>query len=163
MIDVGIIAKRVGSVYRLSLDMGDYSASLKWDTGAKYTVISIGALVKGFSTDAIEKLKEYCEVNSKSKEQFISATGHAFWGYQVKTDRAVLGETELNEFYYYLVIENQRDIALLGFDFIDNCRRLAESHGDISITGFDDEKYRLGSDGMNSEDVIAFIESLITE
>ena len=161
MIDVNITGRRVKSVYEVPVDLGEYSVSLKWDTGAKYTVISIGALRKDLTPDNLVKFKAYCEEHHKRKEQFISATGDIFWGYKVTAINAVVDKTEFDEFSYYLVIENKRDIALLGFDFIDNCERCADANSDIVVRAFNDEKYLGEESGMDSSELISFIDSLM--
>ena len=70
----------------------------------------------------------------------------------------------MQEFRYFLVVENQRDIALLGFDFIDNCKGTFEPHSDIEIKEFDETSYWEGTAGaMNNDEVIAFIDSLSNE
>ncbi len=45
------------------------------------------------------------------------------------------------DFYYYLVLDNDRIIALLGEDFLDNCGYHHIPHGDIEIEAFDEESY----------------------
>lgn len=64
------------------------------------------------------------------------------------------------DFRYYLVIESKRDIALLGYDFIDNCRCSHEPGKHFYLTGFDADSYGTGTGVMDSDEVIAFIDSL---
>ena len=164
MTDVNIVAERLGSVYRLLVDLGEYTPSLKWDSGVAHTVISAGALRKGLSAEQVQVLIKLCENHEHSeKTEFISASGDPFYGYKVTAYNAVVGETELNRFYYYIVPENKRDIALLGFDFINNCKRAADPHQNIIITEFDDEEYGKEPVGMTNGELIAFIDSLTEE
>ena len=160
MTEIDITARRVGAVYEVLVNLGKYTPSLKWDTGAKYTVISARALDKNLSDDALEQMKLYCEKNHKRKEKFISASGDPIYGYLSRTRNAVLDSTVLNDFHYYLVLENKRDIALLGYDFIDNCNRSANAHGDIVVTGFDNEGYITSGDVLEADELISLIDSL---
>ena len=160
MIEVNIVAKRVCSVYEILVNLGKYSPSLKWDTGAKYTVISARMLDDDISDKVLEQMKIYCEEHHKRKEQFVSASGDPFYGYLSHARNVVVGESVLSDFRYYLVLENKRDIALLGFDFIDNCDRSANRHGDIIITGFDDEGYGTNGEALESDELVSLIDSM---
>ena len=65
----------------------------------------------------------------------------------------------LKSFRYYLVVENKRDIALLGYDFIDKCRRSAEPSSDIFVSEFDDKAYGEIDGALESNEVITLIDS----
>ena len=160
MIEADITAKRIGSVYEVHVNLGKYIPSLKWDTGAKYTVISARMLDDDISDEALRQMKDYCEEHLKHKERFISASGDPFYGYLSHARNAVIDETELPNFYYYLVLENKRDIALLGEDFIENCKGTFEPHGDILVTGFDEEGYVIWDRALESDELISLIDSL---
>ena len=140
--------------------MGVYSPSLKWDTGAKYTVISARMLDDTITDKALKQMKEYCEKNHKHKERFVSASGDPIDGYLSHAENVVVDETVLRDFHYYLIFENKRDIALLGFDFIDNCVRSADAHGDIIVSGFDEEGYGTVADALESDELISLIDLL---
>ena len=160
MIDVKISARRVGAVYEVVANLGKFTPSLKWDTGAKYTVISARTLEKTISDSAIELIKTHCEKKHKRKERFVSASGDPFYGYLSHSEKAVIDETELQDFYYYLVLENKRDVALLGDDFIGNCKGSFEPHGDIIVTGFDEKGYVNQDRALESDELISLIDSL---
>ena len=160
MIEADITAKRIGSVYEVHVNLGKYTPSLKWDTGAKYTVISARMLDDDISDEALRQIKDYCEERLKHKERFISASGDPFYGYLSHANDVVVGNTVLHDFYYYLVFENKRDIALLGFDFIENCNGTFEPHSDILVTGFDEEGYVIWDRALESDELISLIDSL---
>ena len=164
MINVNIVGKRVASVYQVAANLGYRTLPLKYDTGAKYSVISAGMFDDTLTNEGLDRIKDYCEDHSKHKERFVSASGHTFDGYLVTARDVKIGKTHLQEFRYFLVVENQRDIALLGFDFIDNCKGTFEPHSDIEINEFDETSYWEGTAGaMNNDEVIAFIDSLSNE
>lgn len=101
MTDVNIVAERLGSVYRLLVDLGEYTPSLKWDGGAAHTVISAGALRKGLSAEQVQGLIKLCENHEHSeKAEFISASGDPFYGYKVTAYNVVVGETEFDDEEY---------------------------------------------------------------
>ncbi len=161
MIKVDITANNVASSYRVPMILGESILGLKWDSGSKYTVISVKVLNSDLSGDDLERIKQYCEGHSNHREQFVSASGHTFDGYLVTAHDVTIGNTVLSEFYHYLVVENQRDVALLGYDFTDCCKSSHDPHSDIIVTDFDDEGYEAADLGaMNSDEVIAFIDSL---
>lgn len=161
MIKVDITANNVASSYRVPVIFGDSILGLKWDSGAKYTVISVEVFNSDISVEDIESIRQYCDDHSKRREQFISASGHTFEGYLVTAHEVTIGNTVLSDFYYYLVVENQRDVALLGYDFTDCCKSFHDPHRDIIVTEFDDEGYgTVYSGAMDSDEVIAFIDSL---
>ena len=161
MIDVDITANNVASSYRVPLILGESILGLKWDSGAKYTVISVKVLNSDLSSIDMVHIKQYCEEHGNHKEQFVSASGHTFDGYLVMAHDVTIGYTVFSEFYYYLVVENQRDVALLGYDFTDCCRSSHNPHDDIVVTEFDNEGYGASDlEAMDSDEVIAFIDSL---
>ena len=160
MIKIDFLAERENSAYRLSYDLGNSVPVLKWDTGAKYTVISAGMLDDNISPENIERLKSYCEEHSHYKENFISASGDPIKGYLVTAHDVRMGNALLRDFHYSLVVENKIDIALLGYDFIDCCKRSADAHGDILISEFDDIGYAIPDGAMENDELISFIDSL---
>lgn len=160
MIEADITAKRIGSVYEVHVNLGKYTPSLKWDTGAKYTVISARMLDDDISDEALRQMKDYCEEHLKHKERFISASGDPFYGYLSHAKDVVVGNTVLHDFYYYLVFENKRDIALLGFDFIENCKGFFDAHSDIIVKGFDADGYKQYEGALETNELISLIDSL---
>ncbi len=159
---MNITAIRDQSDFEVDASIGRNVVMLKYDTGAKYTVISAGMFDDSLTEEDIKRFKEYCEKHcpDRYKEDFISATGDLFKGYLVTAHNIRLGETVLQDFRYYLVVENKRDIALLGFDFIDKCDRSADAYGDIRITRFDEEGYGSVDGALENDEVVAFIDTL---
>lgn len=159
---VNITAHRIDSLYELNAVITGKAVTLKYDTGAKYTVISVGMLDDSVTEKGLEAFKAYCEKHcpEKYKGDFISATGDPFKGYLVSAHDVRIGNEVIRDFRYYLVVENKRDIALLGFDFIDRCKRSADAYGDILITEFDEVGYGKLDGVMENDDVMAFIDSL---
>ena len=161
MIKVDITANNVASSYRVPMILGESILGIKWDSGAKYTVISVKVLNSDLSGEDLERIMQYCDAHSNHREQFISASGHSFDGYLVTARDVTIGNTVFPEFHYYLVVENQRDVALLGYDFTDCCKSSHDPHSDIIVTEFDDASYGAADSGaMDSDEVIAFIDSL---
>ena len=156
---MNILAEREDSAYRLSFDLGHFVPVLKFDTGAKYTVISAGMLSDALTEHDIERMKAYCEAHHKCKERFISASGDSFYGYAASYHDVKIGNAILPNFNFYMVFENKRDIALLGFDFIDKCVFSHLSESDILITGFNESNYEVVDEFLESDELIAFIDS----
>ena len=161
MTDIFVVGNREESSYLVDFEMGEIFLPIKYDTGAKYTVISARALNHNLKDEGLQRIKEYCETNISYKEQFVSASGDPFWGYLVHAENVRIGSSRFKDFFYYLVVENKRDIALLGFDFLDKCKRHAEPLGNCIMSGFDEVSYKRSQErAMNGNDLIAFIDSL---
>lgn len=162
MTKVNIISRRGDSVFKIGAYITDKAVTLKYDTGAKYTVISSGMFYDALTESDVKRFKAFCEKRcpEKYKERFVSASGDSFKGYLVTAHNVKLDGATLKDFRYYLVVENKRDIALLGFDFIDKCKRSADAYGDIHITEFDEEGYGALDGSIENDEVIAFIDSL---
>lgn len=84
---------------------------------------------------------EGCFLVFSSNIEHTARSGDPFYWYLSHAENVIVGNTVLRNFYYYLVFENKRDIALLGFDFIDSCFGSFDVHNDIIVTGFDEEGY----------------------
>ena len=157
---VSILAERMESTYQVPLTLGVSDFTIKLDTGAKYTVISAKAIRDTLTQSDLARLKSYCEARGTHKKKFISASGHSFYGYAVIAHDVEMGGAVLPVFLYYLMVEIRRDIALLGFDFIDRCRFTHEPEGDIVLAEFDLNGYGVASGAMDCDEVIAFLDSL---
>lgn len=161
MTDISITAERDQCTYVIDVDLNDHVFDIKWDTGAADTVISIGAIFDGMTPEKLLELKVLCESHSKpeNKKRFVSASGDEFWGYHVDAHDAVIGGQRFPRFHYYLVLENKRDIALLGFDFVDRCGYKHDPEGDVVITEFKDDGYGAPVGVMDNNELISFIDS----
>ena len=161
MIKTDIVAEMVGSEYRIPVDMGGVAFSIKFDNGAGSTVVSIDAYAQDLSNDEKKRIRDYCEAHSNGKSRFRSASGDFFFGYPVVANNVFLGNTCFREFYYYIVIDNKRNISLLGVDFLDNCEYNHSPHGNIIIGTFDEKSYgRRTINLINNNDLVTFIDSL---
>ena len=162
MIDVNITATKLQSMYRIPIYMDSAFFPVKFDTGSRYTVVSVELIREGLSDSHKKKIRLYCENHNAVKEKFISASRDTFEGYLIRAVDVTVGDTTLNEFFYYLVIENKRSIALLGCDFIDGCRYEHEPYGNIIISKFDDEGYFKGIPGnIENAELVSYIEEIL--
>ena len=89
----------------------------------------------------------------------FSVSGHPVYGYPVTAHDVRIGNFVMQDFYYYLVLENELDIALLGFDFIDHCKRHGNPGDDIILTEFEYEGYGTPEGAIGSNEVTALINS----
>ncbi len=160
MNDINVVAKREASSYRVSVDIDNRVFTIKFDTGATDTVISVRVFSNSLTDSDLEKFTKYCEEHSRHNKEFISATGDSFKGYLVTAHNVRLGKSVLPNFRYYLVIESKRDIALLGYDFIDKCQCSHDPGKNFYLTGFDVDNYGKDAGTMENDEVIAFIDSL---
>lgn len=66
--------------------------------------------------------------------------------------------TMLKRFYYYLILENSLDKALLGDDFISCCTFNHKTKRDIIITAIDMDLYSLSYSGkINCVDIAEIV------
>jgi len=121
---------------------------LKFDTGAVNTVISLNTLLanKGIDVESDEAklLKENFRTSLRpdiSKKIFYSASGNDMIGFLCHSKNVKLSGYEVKNFYYYMVYNIDKQIALLGDDFISCCHFNHESNSDIVITYFNSTLY----------------------
>lgn len=161
MIKLDVLAGRDQSAYLIDIKIADYALDIKLDTGAVDTVVSLGAIDDDISSADFATFKDYCEKHySNVRKKFISASGGSFYGYPISVKGAKIGGIELPAFVFYLVLENKRDIALLGFDFIDKCSFSHEAEGNIILTEFNDDNYGAVEGAMGDDEFISLIDSL---
>ena len=161
MIEMNVPVERDSSAYRVSFDMGNYVPVLKFDTGARYTVISARILYRDVSDEQLRNMTEYCEKNyTKGKEQFLSASGDIICGYPATFHNVKVGDAVLPKFNFYLIPENKRDIALLGYDFIEHCNGSFNMEKNIILTEFNDEAYGAPEGAIEGDELISLIDSL---
>lgn len=124
----------------LGLNKGIY-IPMKFDTGAINTVISLKRLIYG-NAYYIEKINEYI-TNRRNIERkiFFSASGHELTGYLCKASSIEISGSKVKNFYYYIVIDGDRDISLLGNDFIAACDFHHYRYQCIEICYFDEKTY----------------------
>lgn len=121
MISIKYAEKEFYYTVRLS-GLNDNIITGKFDTGAVTTIITtkkLGILPKSF----------------------YSATDGEMKGYLVKAKDVMLYNTKLKSFYYYLILDNNLNKALLGDDFISCCTFHHQPKGDIVITAIDMDLY----------------------
>lgn len=158
-----IIAKKnKENNYFIPIEINKKMFNVKFDPGANDTVISIDYFADDLSDSDREKLNEYMSENYKFTSVFTAASGSEFLGYLTYADNVTIGNTDFPRFYYYIIIENDRVIALLGEDFLDNCQYSHSFHGDIEITDFDFDSYYKGKENVQRDDkYIHFIDEMI--
>lgn len=91
---------------------------------------------------------------------FESASGHVMKGYWIKATDVVVDSTYIKEFYYVLLIDVEKRVALLGDDFIAGCSFTHSAGNDILITAFDAEyqKKALGNLGVGINEICSLEE-----
>ena len=138
MINIRYAEKESYYTVRLS-GLNDDIITGKFDTGAVATIITSKKL--GLSDDQVERLKEYFKTSGIEPENFYSAPDGKMGGYLVKAENVMLYGTVLKSFYYYLILDNRLDKALLGDDFISCCTFTHKPKSDIIITTIDMDMY----------------------
>ena len=111
-----------------------------FDTGAVSTIISVESL----AGEDIDKEKLASELRKTGKEQvFYSASGNEMHGYLVCAPDVSISGMKIKQFYYYLIVDVDDNLALLGNDFISYCNFTHKQEDDIMVSSFDYEKYCL--------------------
>lgn len=121
---------------------------LRFDTGAVCTVISIELFV----AEKIDKTKFIQQIKSRANRRiFHSATGNQMEGYLVCAENIKMSGACLSKFFYYLIVDMDERVGLLGDDFISKSRFMHEVDQEIEVDSFDDEKYAEGFTRFISE------------
>lgn len=138
MIKIRYAEKESYYTVRLS-GLNDDIITGKFDTGAVATIITSKKL--GLSDKQVEILKDYFQKSGVEAEDYYSATDNKMDGYLVRAENVMLYSTVLKNFYYYLILDNSLDKALLGDDFISCCTFSHQPKKDIIITTIDMDMY----------------------
>ena len=157
------MGKRKDTCYDVRFEVGPFFVRTKYDTGSVVTVISAGSFIDKPTPEQKKRIKDFCENKSCDKALLKGASGHPFWGYLVKADTVRIGNSKFNDFYFYLVVENERDIALLGYDFIDKTKRVVEPCGNCMMSQFDEAAYskvHQRKQAIDGAELFAFMDSL---
>lgn len=129
-----------GACYIVSFSgLGDRIVTGKFDTGAVSTIITAKKL--GLTDQQLYVLKKQFDKMAVLPKTFHSATNGEMNGYLVKAKNVMLYSTTLKNFYYYLVLDNHLNKALLGDDFISCCTFSHRPQGDIVISTIDMDSY----------------------
>ena len=166
MKNVNIIAPKSKSDgnYTLPIDLNGKIFSIKFDPGANQTVISVDFFTDGLSEKQRIKVIDLIKSKLSPSGEFISSSGAPFKGYLVHAKDVMVGSEKFQDFFYYLILENDRIVALLGEDFLDNCGYHHLPHGNIEINTFDDEAYMRNRDNsLSNEDFLKFIDAVLSE
>lgn len=143
---ISIKYNQKGSCYIVSFSgLGDRIVTGKFDTGAVATIITSKKL--GLTDGQVGTLKDYFEKSGVEPEDFYSATDGKLDGYLVRAENIKLYGTVLKRFYYYLILDNSLDKALLGDDFISCCTFSHQPKSDIIITAIDMDLYSSSYNG----------------
>lgn len=111
--------------------------TFKVDTGAVNTVISLSMLEGDIVKRNLLKLKLECmKVNRK---EFIAVGGQKLTGVWVCADKVVVDDLEVDKFYYCVLIDCEKPVALLGNDFIAACTFTHSAGKDIIVTRYDSD------------------------
>ena len=134
--------------------------TMVFDTGAVNTVISL----KTFTNRAVDrkKLKEILSRKTASKA-FRSVSGHQLKGYLVCADGVKLSGFDIGRFYYYLILDAEESVSLLGNDFISCCHFSHDEKSDIIIRGFNRELYESEYEGLAEAVDAEVVEGFIGE
>lgn len=119
-------------------------SSIKLDTGASSTVLSIKSLL---DLGLIEKenVAELVTLITKSNitaSVYNSASGHILYGYPCKLKSIYLDNTYLDEFYFYVVLNDTLNINLLGNDFIRFCKVSKDIDDSFILSNLDKGLYQ---------------------
>ena len=144
--------------FYIPVEISKANFSIKLDTGASKTVISIEKFTGELTREQIEIVKNY--VTKAPSRVFMSASGHLVVGYLVKAQNVYVGYQKFENFYYYLVVENlheNRQVALLGNDFLNCCSLEKAVNGDIIIPEFDISLYSVDGDILHMDEILELL------
>ena len=130
--------RKSGFFVYLKDSSGEMKATLTFDTGAICSVLSIAAI----TDEPVDKETLIKKLEDRAKQRrFVSASGTQMHGYLVRASNMSLSGYPIDEFYYYLIVDVDEMVALLGNDFISCCSFTHEEKGDIEVNSFDKTIY----------------------
>lgn len=133
------------------ISVANTTVFLHFDTGAVATVISIEAL----SNEPIDKEWFSKQLNGRATQRtFRSATGNVMSGYLVCAKNVTISNASISQFYYYLIVDVNYRVGLLGDDFISKCEFSHRVDGEMDVTFFDDAKYVSQFENAASEEEV---------
>lgn len=112
--------------------VNNIDCTLKVDTGAQLTIMSINKLVTEPLTHTIMN-----KLESKSRVLAYSASGRELRGVFCKFENVLLGNTKLEFLYVGLILDGSTDKALLGLDFLQGCTFSHSAGGNMFIESVD--------------------------
>ena len=162
MTEVSIVASKSRATFSVPFQIGENVFSMKFDTGAASTVISSEIFTDEMTIEKKTFIEKFFEEHNVITAEFTSASGDCFVGYLVHANDVIVDEMMFVDFYYYLVLDNKRVIALLGDDFIDHCEFHHNAHGDIIITGFGFAEYGDFDGAAENDELLYFLDETVT-
>lgn len=120
-------------------ELVDKDIKVKFDTGAGATILTAKAL--GIDGTQLESIKNHVKKKNIPKKLFKSATDTEFYGYLCSSSDVKMNDVLIKRFYFYLVLNNDVNKALLGDDFISCCTFSHQPQSDIIITTIDVDLY----------------------
>lgn len=139
---MGFKARHVHSAYSVevtNLKSEKEVVYFKLDSGASDTVVAFETLYgKDVSKDA---LIEYCAEKNIKKHTFYSVSGNSMEGYYTVSTDVSMGGFRLEKFGYYLIINVNNNVALLGDDFLIHCHYVHEPYGGIVVEAVMADQY----------------------
>ncbi|MBR0090677.1 MAG: hypothetical protein IJP92_03150 [Lachnospiraceae bacterium] len=134
------------SVYTIRLtqhNVGDTKSILfKFDTGAVSTIIGIRTLFDTITEEQIIEFRKYFSEAQVKEQRFSVATGHKLHGYPCAFSDIMLSGEQIDWFPFYLIMDTDRKVALIGNDFITHCAFDHKPDDDIIIHGYQKDRLR---------------------
>ena len=123
---------------------GKVDAALAFDTGAACTVLSVAAL----TDELVDKEALSRKLDQRAKRRrFRSASGTDMHGYLVCADNMTLAGHPVGKFYYYLIVDVDDVVDLLGDDLLSYCDFQHKKRSDIEVSDFDEQLYQAAYSG----------------
>lgn len=153
------------SELKLKYDL-DTTMRIVLDSGAVCSVISLSRLsffikANGMTVDDfINKIRSYPITPVK----FISASGEVMYTYPCVMYNVSISGFELKEFYFYLYLNKEANIAVIGADFLQSCKEYKNIGGPIYIQDIDYKLYEKSFKRLlKSQDICRLNDILIIE
>lgn len=160
MLSTNIIAIRGNRLFGIPIIYKDKTFAIKFDTGANETIISIEKVLGKVTDKQREKIKEFIYSKNVTPTSFNTASGDSFIGFPTCLKNVFIGQCKFDVFYYYLVIDKMKankQIALLGDNFIDCCDFSHKAHSDIIITDFDFSMYNVSPNCLSTDEILEVV------
>lgn len=119
------------------------TSAIKLDTGASSTVISVKSLLEfGIINESDISSILRGTSNNEFASYYTSATGHMIAGFPCHLKNIYLDDKLIEDFYFHIILNDTRNINLLGADFIRFCKVRKDVNNAFELYDLDVELYK---------------------
>ncbi len=152
----------VGRCYFSTISFGsDDALTIRLDTCASRSVIAINKFSESVRNDIRDRLEKALNDGSVNIWKSKVANGTGMDTYLCSINDVTLAGVTMKKFYFWLSLAEASDVAVIGYDIIDEISLTHNIHGAFySSAGFSEDDYIRSYNGFKSIDLTAVFKEL---